>query len=129
MNIEELFGKYAKFYVTHADLPLISLENFTQAIAEIISNPVEAEVKQVACGNCISCKHYIEDSDIDQMGHTIFFGYCKKLEWIPNWCGKWDDRYNGCNKFEKRELHSCQHCGVETTEPDENCYKVSKPSV
>jgi len=45
MNINELFKKYATHSsITGGQYPLMDKENFTKAIAEIISSPVEPEV-------------------------------------------------------------------------------------
>lgn len=48
MNIDELWGKYATW--TEGIGEWIHKANFIEAIAEIISSPVEPPVKQAACG-------------------------------------------------------------------------------
>jgi len=52
MDIEELFKKYAASTLTGVDSKLMNLKMFTQAVAEIISSPVEAFVSDDFCGDC-----------------------------------------------------------------------------
>ena len=60
MNIDKLFDKYSVGIMQNNNIiiKIITKENFTQAIAEIISHPLEAEVKQAACGKWQRKKPY-----------------------------------------------------------------------
>lgn len=52
MNINKLWKKYAHVYCTEANAVSMDKQGFTEAIGEILSNPVEAEVSRPICSKC-----------------------------------------------------------------------------
>lgn len=43
-NSNEIFNKYAKFYIAHADQSLMNFNDFNEALGEILSLPVDGLV-------------------------------------------------------------------------------------